>query len=90
MAVIDVQDRQTEILKALNNEFTGKYIIYLKTDIGKLEQIERAFDSVVEKFGNIDVVVNTAGVFNDKDVNGTLLINAVSNKYILGPKSKRF
>lgn len=80
--MIDVQDRQTEILKTLNNEFSGKYIIYLKTDISKLEQIERAFDSVVEKFGNIDVVINTAGIFNDRDVNGTLLINVVREKMI--------
>lgn len=65
------------MLQTLNNEFTGKHIVYLKTDIGKLEQIEKAFGSVVEKFGSVDVVINTAGIFNEKDVNGTLVINAV-------------
>lgn len=83
MALIDLQERQAEILKTLNNEFSGKYIIYLKADISKLDQIEQAFDNVVEKFGHIDIVINTAGIFNDKDVNGTLLINSVRTKHIL-------
>lgn len=78
MAIIDIQDRQKEILKQLNDEFTSKYILYLKTDIAKQEQLEESFKNVLEKFGQIDVIVNTAGVFNDKDVNLTLTVNAVS------------
>lgn len=78
-----MQDRQTDVLKSLNDEFSGKYIIYLKTDIAKMDQIEKTFASVVEKFGNIDIVVNTAGIFNDKDVNATLTVNAVSASFNL-------
>lgn len=78
MAIVDIQDRQKEILKKLNDEFTSKYIIYLKTDISQQEQLEDSFKHILEKFGQIDIVVNTAGVFNDKDVNLTLTVNAVS------------
>lgn len=74
---MDVQDRQVETLKAFNDEFSGKYIIYIKTDIAKLDQLEKTFKSVIEKFGQIDIVVNTAGIFNDQDVVGTLSVNAV-------------
>lgn len=64
--------------KKLNDEFTGKQIIYIKADIGKLTELEQAFKQATDKFdGQLDVVINTAGIFNDKDVNATLTVNAV-------------
>lgn len=78
LAIVDAADRQAEVQKKLGDEFSGKQIIYIKADIGKLTELELAFKQATEKFdGQLDVVINTAGIFNDKDVNATLTVNAV-------------
>lgn len=88
LAIIDIQDQQSEVLKKLNNEFTAKYIIYIKTNVGHQSQLVESFKHVVEKFGSIDIVINAAGIFNDKDVNQTLTVNAV--RYILSNRQNYF
>lgn len=77
IAIIDIQDKQSAVLKKLNDEFTAKYIIYIKTNVGQQAQLIESFKHIVEKFGNIDIVINAAGIFNDKDVNQTMTVNAV-------------
>lgn len=80
MAIVDVVDRPEELLKKLNEEFAGRQILYVKSDIGELSDLEAAFKRITETFdGQLDVVINTAGVFNDLDVNKTLTVNAVLN-----------
>lgn len=70
------------MLKKLGDEFAGKQIIYLQTNIGKLDELEQAFKRATEKFdGQLDVVINTAGIFNDKDVNATLAVNTVRTHF---------
>ena len=64
-------------MKKLNVEFSGKQIVYLKTDIAIKDEITEAFNRIKSKFGGIDILVNTGGIFNDKDVNATLLVNTV-------------
>lgn len=52
--------------------------MYIRTNIAKLVELELAFKQAAEKFGGpLDLVVNTAGIFNDRDVNATLTVNAV-------------
>lgn len=63
------------MLKQLNDDYSDKYIVYLKTNVADCEQLIESFAHVVQKFGHIDIVINTAGIFNDKNVNETLLVN---------------
>lgn len=79
LAIVDIltSDESTTV-KELSKDFDGKRIVYLQANIGKLVELELAFKEAVEKFGGkLDVVINTAGVFNDKNVNETLTVNAV-------------
>lgn len=78
LAIIDVQDKQTEVLKQLNDDYSDKYIVYVKTNVAEYEQLIESFAHVVQKFGHIDIVINAAGIFNDKNVNETLTVNVVS------------
>lgn len=78
-----MQDKQNDLLKRLNDEFTSKFIIYLKTDIANRDQLNESFKNILKKFNEINVVVNTAGIFDDRNVNLTLIINAVGRSKCL-------
>lgn len=65
-------------MKQLNDDYSDKYIVYVKTNVAEYEQLIESFAHVVQKFGHIDIVINAAGIFNDKNVNETLTVNVVS------------
>jgi len=47
-------------------------------DVSNKKGIEASYEEIKKTFGSIDIVVNVAGIFNDKDVQRTLLVNLVS------------
>lgn len=55
----------------------------IKMDVANRKGIEATYEEIKKTFGSIDIVVNVAGIFNDKDVQRTLLVNLVSE-----PKSR--
>lgn len=83
LAIVDVLDADLSatVVKQLSDEFDGKRIVYLRANIAKLPELELAFKQAVDKIGGkLNVVINAAGLFNDKDVNETLTVNAVSER----------
>lgn len=57
-AILDLQE---EIGERLAGEL-GSAAVFLKTDVTDGKSVQKAVDSVVERFGRIDVVVNCAGI----------------------------
>lgn len=61
VAILDVDEQSgTNLMSRLNAE-QGR-TIFIKTDIGQSSQIIQAVESVTEKWGRIDVLVNNAAV----------------------------
>ncbi|NAS12880.1 SDR family oxidoreductase [Poritiphilus flavus] len=59
-AVLDLSDRGREYVKAIQDK--GIDALFCKTDLTKEDQIERAVNAVIKKYGKIDVVINNVGV----------------------------
>ena len=52
-----------EALKALSQEFGGKYFL---ADVSKLDEVERMVEEIKKEFGRLDVLVNNAGITQDR------------------------
>ncbi|XP_063829187.1 15-hydroxyprostaglandin dehydrogenase [NAD(+)]-like [Ostrinia nubilalis] len=65
LAILDIDEPTGKATaERLNRTYLDK-VLFVKCDVSKEEDIEAAFKEVVEKFGNIDVLVNNAGVMSD-------------------------
>ena len=78
-------------------------VLAIKADVGNEIEVKNMFNEIINKFGNIDVVVNNAGiaidtVFIDKTVEnfykildtnliGTFLVSKYASKYMLEKKN---
>ena len=63
--------RREEILQENVKELEDKYnveVIYAVTDVGDPENIKESVKKVVDHFGRIDILVNAAGMGNNKPV----------------------
>ena len=49
--------------EAINREFGVSRALFVKTDIGKPEDIDHLADAAQKKYGKVDVVLNNATVF---------------------------
>ena len=52
-----------EDLEKLSQEFGGKYFL---ADVSKLEEVERMTEEIKKEFGRLDVLVNNAGITQDR------------------------
>lgn len=44
-------------------------------DVANAKGMEATYEEILKTFGHLDIVVNVAGLFNDQDVQRTLLVN---------------
>ena len=59
-AVIDRNDRGFDYIEQIRKK--GIDAIFCKTDVTNPDQIKKAIDTIVKKYGKIDVVINNVGV----------------------------
>ncbi|XP_017781898.1 PREDICTED: 15-hydroxyprostaglandin dehydrogenase [NAD(+)]-like [Nicrophorus vespilloides] len=63
VALLDVNDTQAEEFQtSLENEFGANKTLFLKVDVTDFEKVKDAFQKCVDHFGNVDIVVNNAGI----------------------------
>ncbi|XP_023178583.1 fat body protein 2 [Drosophila hydei] len=74
VAIIDIQDNLEEFVK-LRAAHPTQSVMIIKMDVANKKGVEATYEEIKKTFGNIDIVVNVAGIFNDKDVQRTLLVN---------------
>ncbi|XP_014092197.1 alcohol dehydrogenase 1 [Bactrocera oleae] len=74
VAIIDIQEN-TEDISKLRQAHPAQTILLIKMDVANRQGIEKTYDELKKAFGSIDIVVNVAGVFNDQDVQRTILVN---------------
>ncbi|KAM6132309.1 LOW QUALITY PROTEIN: 15-hydroxyprostaglandin dehydrogenase [NAD(+)] [Pterocles gutturalis] len=63
---------------ALDEQFEAQRTVFIQCDVTDQEQLRGAFKKVIEHFGRLDIVVNNAGVNNEKDWESTIQINLTS------------
>lgn len=80
IALLDICDND-EKLKALQKDYKTQNIILLKTDITKRETIDKTFKDIISKFNHIDIVVNSAGILKETDVEATINTNLIGLIY---------
>ncbi|KAF5299859.1 hypothetical protein FQA39_LY11396 [Lamprigera yunnana] len=85
-----------KVLNELQTRFGVEKVIFVQADVSDKIQFEECFKKTIEKFNNVDILINNAGIANDKEfekmvsvnvngtINGTLL--AIQN-YISKYKS---
>ncbi|NWX29023.1 PGDH dehydrogenase, partial [Notiomystis cincta] len=63
---------------ALDEQFEAQRTLFIQCDVTDQEQLKGAFKKVIEHFGRLDIVVNNAGVNNEKDWESTIQTNLTS------------
>lgn len=61
VVVCDLQDNK-EFIERINNDYEAKAIITL-ADVSKEEDIDNLFSKALEEFGEVDIIVNNAGIW---------------------------
>ncbi|XP_018566150.1 15-hydroxyprostaglandin dehydrogenase [NAD(+)]-like [Anoplophora glabripennis] len=90
------QTASTEIEK----EFGPNRALFVKTDVSDIQQFDNAFKKTIEKYKHVDILINNAGILNDKiwekqigiNVNGVVhgILLGMENylpKYKQGPEA---
>ncbi len=54
-------------IKNLNNDFLKKHLI-IKADLTKKEEVKKLINSALKKFGHIDILVASAGLYEPSDI----------------------
>ena len=83
--------RRTDLLEDLKNELqmTNDYLLILKCDVTKKEEVKTAYESIKQKFGRVDVAILNSGVgylvtpknYNSKFAENTFGVNVLGIIY---------
>ena len=65
IALNDIQP-QEENLKQLKEEIGGEGSEYFLADVSKYEDVEKMAEEIKNKFGQLDILINNAGICQDK------------------------
>ncbi|KAG5883305.1 hypothetical protein JTB14_008592 [Gonioctena quinquepunctata] len=74
------EDFGKNALKEIEEEFGPNRAIFVRTDVTSFQQFNDAFQKTVDKFKNVDILINNAGILNDAvwekeiaiNINGTI------------------
>lgn len=75
LAALDIHLQEPQSVKNLRNDFPKSVIEYFKVDVTSDEELQQCYKSFTNKVGYLDVVVNCAGLFNEKDYKNVLAVN---------------
>lgn len=73
----------SELLMNLKAEFPSTKVVYDKFDITDKNGIKNTLENIVSTIGNIDVLVNGAGVFWEDKIEQMIAINLVSTLFFV-------
>ncbi|XP_030047391.1 15-hydroxyprostaglandin dehydrogenase [NAD(+)] [Microcaecilia unicolor] len=76
VALIDIAvEKGEEYKNVLDKEFGSDKSLFIKCDVSKEDQLKDAFQKTVERFGKLHVVINNAGINNEKNWEKTIDVN---------------
>ncbi|KAF5288182.1 hypothetical protein FQA39_LY03950 [Lamprigera yunnana] len=66
VTLADVNEKRgNRAVEEISEEFGEHQSMFVKTDVTDKEQFANAFESTVDKFSNVDLLINNAGIMND-------------------------
>ncbi|XP_004520221.1 alcohol dehydrogenase 2 [Ceratitis capitata] len=74
IAIIDLNENKEDISK-LRAAHPTQPITLVKMDVSNRQGMDNTYEELKNSFGSIDIVVNVAGIFNDQEVQQTILVN---------------
>ncbi|KAK4876769.1 hypothetical protein RN001_009275 [Aquatica leii] len=76
VTIADVNDELgLLVLDEIKKKFGDNKVLFVKTDVSDKNQFEDAFKKTIEKFNHLDVLVNNAGIFNERNWEKTIAVN---------------
>ena len=57
--------RSEQRAKAALDKLNSDQVIYIRADVSKVDNCNRAINEAIQRFGNIDVLVNSAGLYSE-------------------------
>ncbi|KAG9344177.1 hypothetical protein AGOR_G00191540 [Albula goreensis] len=79
VALVDLNKQVGEdCKKILDQEFGEGNCIFLQCDVTDRGKLQDAFESTVQEFGKLDIVINNAGINNEKNWEKTIEVNLTS------------
>ncbi|XP_046565187.1 15-hydroxyprostaglandin dehydrogenase [NAD(+)]-like [Haliotis rubra] len=77
VSIFDIHaDRGAEIESSLQSQFGGDKVSFSLCDVTDEKGFKEAFDGVVARYGQVDIMVNNAAVINEKiDIDKMLMVN---------------
>ncbi|XP_066574234.1 15-hydroxyprostaglandin dehydrogenase [NAD(+)] [Amia ocellicauda] len=79
VALVDLNKEVGEdCVKTLTEEFGAENLFFFECDVTDWGQLQDAFKKTVEKFGRLDIVINNAGINNEKNWEKTIEVNLTS------------
>lgn len=76
MAIIDIADHHN-VVRQLKIDFPNVIILFMEACVANRKELELAYRTILLKFGNVDVIVNAAGILDEHKIQPTIDINAV-------------
>lgn len=77
LAIVDIQSDPMELINELELQYPKIQIEYFVCDVTIKEEIESTFNEIESLFGTVDILINAAGIFNDKNIELTFKVNVV-------------
>ncbi|XP_046396571.1 15-hydroxyprostaglandin dehydrogenase [NAD(+)]-like [Ischnura elegans] len=79
VAILDINGIEGEVVhKALVAEFGPEQVIYIRGDVTKEEHFEDAIRRTKNTFQGLDIIVNNAGVFDERRYERMIAVNVTS------------
>ncbi|GJQ75733.1 hypothetical protein Trydic_g17805 [Trypoxylus dichotomus] len=75
--VVADADEGKGFFKRLDDTYGGR-VSFIKTDVTDKNSIENAFEQTIAKYGNIDVIINSAAMFDESQWEKVIQINLIS------------
>uniref|UniRef100_A0A8C1XQ31 15-hydroxyprostaglandin dehydrogenase n=1 Tax=Cyprinus carpio TaxID=7962 RepID=A0A8C1XQ31_CYPCA len=78
VALVDLNQSVGEECKSdLDGQFGEDNCIFIQCDVTNAGKLKEAFQNTVKKFGRLDIVINNAGINNEKNWEKTIEVNLV-------------
>ncbi|XP_061580101.1 15-hydroxyprostaglandin dehydrogenase [NAD(+)] [Cololabis saira] len=79
VAVVDLNKTCGDACKAqLDAEFGDGHCVFIQCDVTDGDALTDAFQATVDQFGRLDIVINNAGINNEKNWEKTIQVNLTS------------
>ncbi|XP_055713505.1 alcohol dehydrogenase 1-like [Phlebotomus papatasi] len=75
LAVLDMNSQEPKILSDWKKTYPSVSIKYFQVDVTSREELEKCYSEFTKAVPSLDIVINCAGIFNEKDPTRVINVN---------------